>query len=259
MTRLSPVRRAAAVLALSAIAITAQAATAPIYEQANNFLKPSGAPDIVAGRFIPTRDETLIFTQGVDYVRVATLGHDLDLITPEPDRRLPAGTELYLRSDDPAVPKWCTTRSSLRDMVCIYRENGAWVWQQNDTRLPARCLLILPCLLAPPKTDPVLRFPVTEPQIAESPPTASPRFVARVTVRKERPGGLSIYSKCLAPQGPTQNSDCYLRLGTRPDLWRDRVLVGGDNTGALLHYDAANGSITVTRVALDPATGKMAP
>ncbi|HWB98096.1 MAG TPA: hypothetical protein VG672_15385, partial [Bryobacteraceae bacterium] len=194
----SSIKYAMAALVLSAAAAqAAPPATTVVYESPGSDLKVSGAPEIAEGRLVLSAKEQLVFTQGIDYARIGTLSRDLDLITPDPDRHLPAGTELYA-SETADGTKWCTIHLTSRDTICLYAQDGGWIWQQNDKRLPARCYFILPCLLGPPKFEPILRLPVAAPQIEESTPPLSPRFVERVTLRRSSGAWIDMTIRCRA-------------------------------------------------------------
>lgn len=255
------VKYALAALALSAVAAQAATPVTELYRSPGTSLKTFGPPAIVEGRLIPTTKAQVVFTQSIDFTRIGTLSRDLDLITPDPDHHLSAGTELYA-SETETGTRWCTIHLTGRDTICLYAQDGGWIWQQNDKRLPARCYFVLPCLLGPPKIDPILYLPVTPPQFDESTPIA-PRFTQQVTLRKSGDTWIDITTDCKAAKADIDDRIlrglCRYPDSARPGLFIDRIFVGGDNIGARLHYDAGDGSIVVSKVVLDPATGKIAP
>jgi hypothetical protein len=263
MTLFSPVKLAIAALALSAWAANATAAT-PIYIRAGSEFTLSGAPDIVESHAAATGRAVVFLTQGLNFARTGVLTQDLDLITPDPDHHLPAGTQLFARERPTTGTNWCTVGKSERHKICLYQENGAWIWQQNDTRLPARCLFILPCVLGPPKIDPILHLPVNAPAIEPLAPADPPQFVARITIKPFFNNGFQVKSDCETPPGKPDSKtlavECYRTMYVaKTELSDGLICVGGDNTGAMLRYNTEDDTITVTKVALDPATGKITP
>ena len=200
------------------------------------FLKPQGAPQIAEGRVKPGQ---FFFRQPVAYVRTGILSHDLTLIQPNTDYRLPAGTALFFRDGD-----WCTTRGTERTQVCLSHQDNQWFWRQADHRLHLGCLFHIGCVKDGP---PQLRLPVHAPDITET--TLPPAFVAEGVISETGDNAYRITAQC-RDEHHHLAYDCYGTLYIRPGLVNsDLVLSGGNGTGARLHFDDATHRFTVTKVA----------
>ena len=200
------------------------------------FLKPQGAPQIAEGRVKPGQ---VFFRQSVAYVRTGVLNHDLTLVQPTADYRLPAGTTLFFRDGD-----WCTTQGSAHTQVCLSHQDNQWFWRQADRRLHLGCLLHIGCVKDGP---PQLRLPVRAPDITET--VLPPAFVAEGVISETGDNAYRITAQCRDERHHLAY-DCYGTLYVRPGLVNsDLVLSGGDGSGARLHFDDTTHRFTVTRVA----------
>ncbi len=226
-----------AIAALSATPAAAQDSLVRLGPAGSNayFLKVSGAPAVREGGVSPG---TVFFRQPIAYVRAGQLSHDLDLIQPNADYHLTAGTPLFFRDGD-----WCTTHGTPRTQVCLSNQDGQWFWRQADRRLHIGCWFHVGCVKDGP---PQLRLPVRTPEITETPAQAG--FVAEGVIAETGDNAYRITAQC-RDGARHLTYDCYGTLYVRPGLVNsDLVLAGGEGVGARIHYDESTHRFTVTRV-----------